>query len=186
MLLMTVLLAGCASDEGTIHQKIHTRYYDMPSYTAQCQPTVISNKTRNTYEVRIVYDSDGERYRIDYDNMSLILTPTGAQIKKDNTVMSLPVDNSYMILLPDTFFKSYYTSENASQTVGSLIDGCTLLECDILNPPAWANSMKLWVDSKTLSLRCMKIFDKDMNEKISIEYSEFKTINKVEENIFEF
>ena len=89
-------------------------------------------------------------------------------------------------MLPDTFFKSYYTSENASQTVGSLIDGCTLLECDILNPPAWANSMKLWVDSKTLSLRCMKIFDKDMNEKISIEYSEFKTINKVEENIFEF
>ena len=48
MLLMTVLLAGCASDEGTIHQKIHTRYYDMPSYTAQCQATVISNKTKES------------------------------------------------------------------------------------------------------------------------------------------
>ena len=186
MLLMTLFLAGCTSTEGTIHQKIHTRYYDMPSYTSQCQATVISNKTKNTYAVRITYDGEGDRYRIDYDNMSVILTSSNAQIKKDNTVMSYPVNNSYMLILPNGFFKSYYTSEKASQTTGSMHGGCTELECDILNPPTWANSMKLWIDNKSLNPRRMKIFDKEMNEKIDIEYTEFKVLNKVEENIFEF
>ncbi len=186
MLLLTALLAGCTGNQDTIHQKIHTRYYNMPSYTANCQATVTSNKTQNTYTIKIVYDNEGERYRIDYDNMSVILTPTNAHIKKDNTVMSLPVDNSYMIMLPNAFFKSYYTGENASQPTASLTEGCTVLECDILNPPSWANSMKLWIDSKTLAPRCMKIFDKEMKEKINIEYSEFKITNKIEETIFEF
>lgn len=186
MLLLTTFLAGCTASEGTIHQKIHTRYYNMPSYTAKCQATVISNKTQNTYALQIVYDNNGDRYRIDYDNMSLILTPSNAQIKKDNTVMSLPVDEGYMIMILNTFFKSYYTSENASQTTGNLMNGCTLLECDILNPPKWANSMKLWIDNKTLEPRCMKIYDKETAEKINIEYSEFKIINKIDESLFEF
>ena len=186
MLLLTTFLAGCTANESTIHQKIHTRYYDMPSYMTECHATVISNKTQNTYTLKIVYDNAGERYRIDYDNMSLIVSPGGAHIKKDNTVMSLPVDNSYMLMLPDAFFKSYYTSENASQTTNAMTDGCTLLECDILNPPKWASHMKIWIDNKSIEPRCLKIFDKDMNEKIIIEYSEFRIINKADESIFEF
>ena len=186
MLLLTALLAGCTVSDDTIHRKIHTRYYDMPSYSAQCQATVVSNKTKNTYAISIIYDSEGERYRIDYDNMSLILTPSNARIKKDNTVMSLPVDNSYLLMLPNAFFKSYYTGENATQPTSSLMQGCTVLECDMVNPPAWASYMKLWIDTKTLTPRCMIIYDKEMNEKINIEYTEFKIINKIQDSTFEF
>ena len=158
----------------------------MPSYTANCSVTVFSNKNTNTYNLQIIYDNSERRYRIDYDNMSIILGTANAQIKKDSTIMSAPVNNSYMLILPDMFFKSYYVGENASVAVDSATTGTTLLECEIVNPPVWANTMKLWIDNKTLLPRTMKVYDKDFNEKINIEYDKFEIINIIDKSLFEF
>ncbi len=186
LLLLIATLAACTNTQDTIHEKIHNKYYDMPSYTTTCCMTVVSNKSRNTYNMQVVYDSGQQRYRIDYDNMSLILGDANAQIKKGNTVMSAPTDDSYMIMLPDTFFKSYYEGENAWISASVANAGQTVLECEIVNPPKFASSMKLWIDNKTLMPRILKIYDSHMNEKINVEYKEFKTIEKTDDGMFEF
>ena len=186
LLLLIATLAGCTNTQDTIHERIHKKYYDMPSYTATCSVTVSSNKTRNTYDVSVWYDRESDRYRIDYDNMSIILGDANAQIKKGDTVMSAPTDDSYMIMLPNAFFKSYYEGENAWISASVANAGQTVLECEIVNPPKFASSMKLWIDNKTLLPRTMKVYDKDDNEKINVEYNEFKILEITDDSIFEF
>ena len=187
LLLLITTLAGCTNANENIHEKIHSRYYNMPSYTAKCNVTINSNKTKNTYSLNVTYDSGQHRCRMDYDNMSIILGETNAQIKKDNTVMSVPVDDSHMIVMLNTFFRSYYEGENASMTTGASANaGSTMLSCDIVNPPKFAKSMKLWIDNKTVTPTAMNIYDAEGNEKICIEFTEFKILSNIEESIFEF
>ena len=177
------MLSGCKTDNSSIHDKIHGRFYNIPSYSAKCNVTITSNKTKNTYDITAVYDCEAGRYRIDAENFSVILGDGNAQIINGGTVTSAPVDDSNMLMFVNTFFESYYVGE-ASVKTSSVISDDVLLECDIVNPPKYANSMKLWIDSKTVLPTKMGVYDKDESEKIFVEFTEFKILNKVDENVF--
>ena len=183
--VIVLVLSGCTSQSSSIHDKIHQRFYNMPSYSAKCNVTITSNKTKNTYSAYAVYDCETNRYRLDYDNLSIILGDGNAQIIKDGKVTSSPAIQSNMLLLVNTFFESYYVAESSSIKTSATISGDTLLQCDIINPPTFASNMKLWIDSKSVLPTKLGVYDKDGNEKIFVEFEEFKILNKVDDSIFE-
>ncbi len=184
--IVVLVLSGCNADKLSIHDKIHQRFYNISSYSAKCNVTITSNKTKNNYAINAVYDCESERYRLDYENFSIILGDENAQIINDGKVTSAPVEGSNMLMLINTFFESYYVGEASYIQTNAAVSGDTLLECDIINPPEFASNMKLWINSKTILPTKMGVYDKDGNEKIFVEFSEFKILNKVDEDIFQY
>ncbi len=185
-IIVVLALTGCSASKLSIHDKIHQRFYNLPSYSASCNVTITSNKTKNTYKVNALYDCQSGRYRLDYDKFAIILGNGNAQIVNDGKVTSAPVESSNMLMLINRFFESYYVAESSSIKTNAAISGDTLLECDIINPPAFASNMKLWINSKTILPTKMGVYDKDGNEKIFVEFTEFKILNKVDESIFKY
>ena len=186
MLSLAIALTGCTNTNENIYQRLHKRYYNMPSYIAECTVTINSNKSTNTYNLTMTYDNRKNKYRLDYDNISIVLTDMNAMIKKNNTIVSVPVDDGYMLVLPNLFFKSYYQVENTSVTIAATSNhGKTVLESDIINPPKYAEHMELIIDNKKLVPLEMKVYDSQNEEKIHIEYIDFNIVNQINDSTFE-
>lgn len=180
-LLMITIFSGCAKQ--TVYDKIHKRFYNMPSYSANCEVTVISNKNKNTYDISAVYDSQSGRYRLDFDDVTIVLGKNNAQIKRENKVITTPVTHENMLMLINTFFESYYTGESSVNTA-SKISGDVTLTCDIVNSPDYAKSMKLVIDCKSITPKTMTVFDEMGTEIIYVKFKTFNIMNKIDESVF--
>jgi len=181
ILLMITLLTGCAKQN--VYEKIHKRFYNIPSYSTNCEVTVVSNKNTNTYNITAVYDNQSKRYRLDFDDVTIILGSTNAQIKRENKVMTVPVTDENMLMLVNTFFESYYTGESSVNT-SSQISGDVTLKCDILNSPDYAKYMELIIDSKTILPKTMSVFNKQNKQIITVKFNNFNILNKIDDNTF--
>ncbi|MBQ8526029.1 MAG: hypothetical protein IJ460_04865 [Clostridia bacterium] len=178
-------LCSCGNSAENMHERIHSKFYTMPSYTAQCQMTVNSNKTSNKYDFTCTYDNAGNRYRIDYPDLSVILTETDARIIRGDSVINIPSDDGHMLMFVNTFFESYYAGENASIEVSSGADsGFTVLETELISPTKFGHSMKLWINNKTMAPRTMKVYDEEGKETIAVAFEGFETAKLVEEEKF--
>jgi outer membrane lipoprotein-sorting protein len=178
---MITLLSGCAKQ--TVYDKIHKRFYNMPSYSTICEVTVISNKNKNTYNISAVYDSQNDRYRMDFDDITIVLGKNNAQIKRENKIITTPVTHENMLMLINTFFESYYTGESSVNT-SSKISGDITLKCDILNSPEYAKHMELVIDSKTILPKVMSVFNKQNQQIITVKFNNFNILNKIDDNTF--
>lgn len=182
LIALVTSLCACGNSSENMHEKIHSKFYDMPSYTAQCRMTVTSNKTKNDYEFVSTYDSSLDRFRIDYPDVSVLLTNTDARIVRGDSVVNIPSKEADMLMFVNTFFKSYYVGENASIDASSNTDtGYTLLETELVNPTRYGHSMKLWIRNKDVTPHNMKVYDKEGNETISVVFEKFEINKSVEE-----
>lgn len=185
LIVLVTNLCSCSSGSENMHEKIHSKFYDMPSYTAKCSMTVSSNKTKNEYDFTCTYDSAGERYRIDYPDSSVILTDTDARIVRGDLIANVPPKDSDMLMFVNTFFKSYYVGESASIDVSANTDsGYTLLEAELVNPTKFGHFAKLWIRNKDVSPHNMKVYDKDGNETLAVIFENFEITKAIEQEKF--
>lgn len=180
-LLVIIFLFGCK--QTNIHDKIHQRFYNMPSYSTKCTVTITSNKTKNTYDVDAVYDAEGNRYRIDTKDFSVVVGKNGGIIINGSSSHTIPTKDGDMLMLINRFFESYYTGESSQKTTNTPTD-TTMLECGIVNPPEYAKTMKLWINNKTIMPVKMAVYNKQQKEIILVEFKQFNILNKVDEKKF--
>lgn len=179
VLLLTISVSGCGPDGSAenIHSKIHSSFYDMKSYTAECSITAFTTGGENTYNCTVDYNKSDDSYKITTDDMAISLSGGTATVTKGDSSMKAPASDEDMNIFVNTFFKSYYESENTSMNVAAEESGkSTLLECDVVNSSDSASHMKLWISNSTVLPEKMQISDKDgvMNTEILFNKFEFK------------
>lgn len=175
-------LCSCGNGAADMHGKIHSRFYTMPSYTAECEMTVNSNKTQNKYEFVCTYDSSGNRFRVDYPDVSVVLGENDVRIIRNDSIVNVPSDEGHMLMFVNTFFESYYAGENTSLNVsGGNDSGYTALEAELMHPTEYGYLMKLWIDNKTVLPHNMTVYDKNGRETLSVKFNSFEIRKSVEE-----
>ena len=180
LFLLMISCSACKNPEQKsedIHSEIHTNYYTVGSYTADCAITAYTTGGENTYECIVDYNKDDSSYRIFSEDMSISLTNDKTVITKgENTIESVPSDTDMYIFI-NTFFESYYESEDTTVSAGSNADSrLTLLECSCVRPTEIASSMKLWIDNETVLPVKMQVFNSDSRMTSEIIFRSFKFI----------
>lgn len=181
LLILILALTGCSTNEENMHEKIHSKFYEMPSYEAECILTVTSNKTKNQYPFTCYYNAALDKYKIDYPDKSVILSKDSAQIISNNSISKVSVSDSQMLMFINTFFKNYYTGENASvKTTSGDNSGYTVLDCEIKDADKFASKMQLHINNKDVSPYLMTIFREDGKETMNITFNNFKTTDNTD------
>ncbi len=175
---IVLILCGCGAESADIHGKIHSKFYTMPSYSAQCEAIVKSNKNENTYQFTCDYDSASNTHEISYPDATVTLTNGKARIVRGDSINEIPTSDSDMLILLDTFFQSYYESENTSMTVGAMSgdnSGTTVLECELTKPTKYGRAMKLTVQNRGVVPKELVTYDADGDERIKVIFKSFET-----------
>ncbi len=178
LVTLVFILCGCGAESADIHGKIHSKFYTMPSYSAQCDAVIKSNKNENTYHFTCDYDSASQTHEINYPDAAVTLTNGKARIVRGDMINEVPTDDSDMLILLDTFFASYYESENTSMTVGAMYaenNGTTTLECELTKPTKYGKTMKLTVQNRGIVPKELCTYDADGNERIKVIFKSFET-----------
>ncbi len=175
--LLLISVAGCGKTaEESIHKKVHTAYYDMPTYSARCIVTAFTKGGQNDYECTVHYNKDNNSYRVISSDMEIAITGEKTTISKGDNVLETPSSGDDMSIFLNTFFKSYYESESTSLTTSSGdISDATLLECDVINPTMHTSHMKLWVDNETALPLRMQVYGEDDFLNTEVSFEEFTT-----------
>lgn len=176
-LLLMICLIACSGGKGkadNIYEKVHSLYYDMQSYNASCRVTVFTPGGENSYNCDIYYDKNADKYEVVSEDMKIFLTKDKTVISKGGNTIESPSLPEDMYIFINTFFKSYYESEdtmvsaNANEKTKT-----TLLECSAINPTEYIASMKLWVDSETAMPQKMQVLGSDKKVSTEIEFYKF-------------
>ena len=176
--VLMITSAGCSSGKD-IHQKIHDKFYSMNSYKAKCELTVHSNKNTSKYDFICNYNAYDESFLLTYDNMEVTINEKNnhAKITSGTSVMEVPLKDEDMLIVINTFFKSYYESENSIQkTAGTINSGTTLLKCSLITPSKYGSIMKLWIDNKTVLPVKMQVTDENDEVKLETVFKTFEFI----------
>ncbi len=182
VLSLMIILTGCGGEKKAnddIYDKIHSLYYDIKSYSTNCEITTYTKAGQNTYACDVFFDSKENSYQVTSDDMKIHLTKDKTIITKGaNTIESPSVDGD-MYIFVNTFFKSYYQSEDTAVTVNAKGKSTShMLECSAVNPTNYISSMKLWVDSKTAMPQKMHVIDSGDNVTYEIVFTKFAFENK--------
>ncbi|MBQ4629492.1 MAG: outer membrane lipoprotein carrier protein LolA [Clostridia bacterium] len=157
-----------------IYSKIHDGYYDIDSYTAECVVTSFTSGGENSYEMQISYNKPEKFHRVVSDEMTLEIYDDKTIVSKGDTVIETDSKPSDMPIFLETFFKSYYESENTAMTVSATSKSNSIvLECEAVNSPEINGYMKLWIDKKSVKPQKMQIYDDKDNMHTQIEFEKF-------------
>ncbi len=171
-----ISLCACTADKSTddIYEKIHELYYDIASYTAKCTVTTHTKHSENPYDCEVSYDKENDSYTVTSDDMKIHLTKDKAIITKGQSTIESPSIPEDMYIFINSFFKSYYESEDTALSVNSKGSGkSTMLECSAINSTAYVSKMKLWLDTASALPQRMQIIDSDGNMHTEIEFKSF-------------
>lgn len=174
-------VVGCSennSEETNIHDKIHSLYYNIKSYSAECKITLYTKAGSNTYDCMVKYDSDSNVYMVNSDDMSIVLSDQKCIISHGENTIESPPSQTDMYIFVNTFFKSYYECEDTAINVAAKPNSdSVLLECSIINPSPYATQMKLWINKKTVKPEKMQVFDSDNAVIAEIGFKNFDFAN---------
>lgn len=184
-LTLMITLSGCNTPKGDIYQRINKTYIELGSYHAKCSAKVTGNKTENTYDFEVFYESP--------DNLKMTFLPSNIEIlikgdelsmenKLINHSIHLNAENGdYPNFIINTFFKNYFVGETASAEVSSFPSGNhTVLECELSNKNDYASRQKLIIDNNTLYPISLKTFNAKGDVVIDVKFLEFSFKNKTD------
>ena len=169
-----------------IYEKIHKYYLDMEGYSAKLSFTCCSNKTQNSYFAEQLAKAGGSFYtNVTPGDKSFSVT-TVCDGKKIKTVFDgsdyallVPNDKTLGLLFVDSFFKTYYASEDTVLSVNkdSGESKQTVLEVTLPEDQG-SGSISLTIDNKTLAPVSLMLKDFSGKTKVYAEFSEFKYNDK--------
>ena len=173
--LLMINCIGCSAvpSAENVHKRIHEKYYNIESYTAKCTVTAFTKGGQNDYDCEVCYDSKNDTYTVTTDDMKIEISHDVTTIQRGDSSLNAPSSDDDMSIFINTFFKSYYESENTSMTVSSLQSETTLLECDVLNPTENTAKMKLWVLNENVLPVRMQVLGSDDFLHTEINFIEF-------------
>lgn len=179
-ILLTAALCSCAATTQStedIHAKIHEKYYNIGTYTTNCSITSYSGNVENTYECDIEYNSAESSFKITNDDMIINLCKDKTIITKGPNKLESIASQEDMYIFINTFFKSYYESEDTIiNVVSNNNSDVTLLECSVINPSEIASSMKLWINNDNVLPVKMQVFNQKGNVSTEIIFKNFNFI----------
>jgi len=165
---------GNTKKNDDIYEKIHEMYFDIKSYTANCSVTAYTQGNENSYDCVIDYDKGMDTYDITSDDLRIILSKDKTIISKGSNTIESPSLPEDMYIFINTFFKSYYESEDTVLSVNAKdTSSSVLLQTSAVNPTEYIDNMKLWVDSQTAMPVKMHVLDKNDNLTTQIIFNEF-------------
>ncbi|WP_058486267.1 outer membrane lipoprotein carrier protein LolA [Defluviitalea phaphyphila] len=176
-------------------EKIQEKLTSMKTYECIADLTYISNKGKNTYKTKQYYKITGE-YRIEIispEKMAgLVTVYDGEKVKQYNTrilgeiINEIPESKNRNEIFLGSFLKNYLQSEEVTLEVFSADnEEYTVLEAVIPEGGKYLSTEKLWVSNKTLNPVKLVIYDTEGNERIIVEYEEFKYNIELEDSIFQ-
>ena len=172
-----ISLTACSGGKikpDNIYDKIHSMYYDIQSYKTSCKVTVYTPGGENSYDCDIIYDKDAENFEVVSEDMKIFLTKDKTVISKGGNTLESPSMPDDMYIFINTFFKSYYESEDTVLSVNSPEKSdLVLLECSAVNPTEYISAMKLWLRKDTATPVRMQVLGKDGNVSTEIEFKDF-------------
>ena len=177
LLFAMFIHSGCGSKntDENIHKLVHATYYSPNSYTAKCSVYAYTKGGVSEYECDVSYDKNKDSYIVKSDNMEISMDEKRTRISRGDNSFEAPSSPDDMYIFVNTFFKSYYESENVSMSVSENSPSeTTLLECDVINPTPTSSHMKLWVRSDDALPVKMQVYDKDSFMHTEIVFNEFK------------
>lgn len=176
MISLTACSGGKISPEN-VYDKIHSLYYDIQSYKTSCEVTVYTPGGENSYNCDITYNKDEDNFEIVSEDMKIFLTKDKTIISKDGNTLESPSMPEDMYIFINTFFKSYYESEDTVLNVNLPEKSeLVLLECSTINPTEYISSMKLWLNAKSAMPIKMQILGNDSKVSTEIEFLDFSFI----------
>lgn len=172
-----ISLTACSGEKikpDNIYDKIHSLYYDIQSYKTSCEVTVYTPGGENSYNCDIIYDKDADNFEVVSEDMKIFLTKDKTIISKGGNTLESPSMPEDMYIFINTFFKSYYESEDTVLSVNSPEKSdLMLLECSAVNPTEYISAMKLWIRKDTAIPVRMQVLGKDGNISTEIEFKDF-------------
>ena len=172
-----LIFFGCSDKDANenIHKLVHATYYSPDSYTARCSVYAYTKGGVSEYECDVGYDKDKNVYIVKSDDMEISMDEKTTKISRGDNSFEAPSSPDDLYIFVNTFFKSYYESENVSISVSEPSSSdTTLLECDVINPSPTSTHMKLWVNKTNALPVKMQLFDKDRFMHTEIVFNEFK------------
>ena len=113
----------------------------------------------------------GKRLKIFLNDKKCVIS------KGENTIESPSVKEDMYIFI-NTFFKSYYESEDTVLSVNSNNKSNTiLLECSVINPSRYVSFLKLWLRKSDVLPQKMQTLDKDGVVNTEIKFNNFNFIS---------
>lgn len=206
--MKTNILRGTVIDD--IIEKIGTKdsIFNMDSYFAEFEITVISNKNTNTYKMKEWYkkevgtkqeylDSEGSKVNIiTMKNKTVIKNETQKNILKMD-----PYITSYTNLLSiNTFLDIYNKSiekeccftaasyekvNNINMIIDNTCKNINECKCEYMNIVKNVSKIELKLDKNTGLPLTYIVYDNDKNECISIVYNKFDIDQDIQDNIFD-
>ena len=200
-LMIIPALSGCkgtmnfSDADMDVYEKIHKRYNEMESYSAQVRLTVKSNKTEKTYLLR-QYAKEPGKYRteiLEPESMKgLVTVQNGESVKltKPDTdkVITAPAEEELDYTFVNNFFKLYYKSEETAIDVVAGADGgasgTTLLETELMPAEAHRKKATMLIDNKSLKPKNITVYDMGGNINMIAEFSDFVYNDNCKDEIF--
>lgn len=180
VLSLMIIFTACGKSNDTrdnMYSKIHELYYDIQSYSANCKVTAYTKGGENTYECQVNYDSKNKSYTVTSDDMKIHLKSDKTIITKGQNTIESPTAGGDMYIFVNTFFKSYYESEDTAVVANAKDKSDTfMLECSAVNPTDYVSSMKLWIDTKTVLPQKMQVLGNDENVTCEVNFTKFEFI----------
>lgn len=183
LFLFIMLFAGCTKPQSS-YPSIQDKLMAMESYKTDCKLTYISNKGETIYETTQTAANDG-RYRIEtslpeeYKNNVVLydgkmVWQYNPNLNENKISVNPPDKASRREIILFSFIKNYVESMD-TEVETSNMEGknCTVLEAKLNGDNSLLASEKLWIDNESQNPIKLVIYDKDGNERIVAEFSNF-------------
>ena len=186
LLIIVTVVSGCSTGNNTkenIVERINKKYIDFPSYTASGTLTIVGNKSSNIYNFSQMYKSSN-KFRMEFDDVVFISSENGVFVcneKADSNIDGNNLKNEMYLYFVNSFFKQYFTSENAN-TPEFLKRNMVCLECDMQHK--FLSKSRLYLDSKTLIPQLLEFYDNIGICVYKIEIKQFKTEKNINDELF--
>lgn len=187
--ILMITLTGCGKNDHNSYSKIYESYGNIENYSADIKVTVSSDAGESEYTAKQYYAAP-DLYRIDYtseglEKISCVLSGETLKFKDaDGTVTEFKgyvPNEKYYIFITD-FMERYCKSESAK----SLSKGSsTILQLPEETKDPNRALMKLWVKNKTNEPLKLITYDDGGEERVKVEFENFKMNGKIDKKIFE-
>lgn len=194
MLFCLMLLCSCSAKPISGYKSIQEKLMAMESYCTKAHIAYINNKGTDEFDATYYATKDG-KYRMEItspeDYNGNVIMFDGKMVWSYNP----SIEQKITVDAPDkpqrhelvlfTFIENYVKCQNTAVQSANLDDSlCTVLEAEIPGGNDFFTTEKLCINNETQNPQRLVIYDKEKNEKIIVDFTDFQYNYKIENDKF--